>query len=71
MHTKLLTIESLAAMLDVSQRTVQREIDACGLLWMTAEWRQGKADAAYKALLEAAGRLLDGMLHDEYPEDAK
>lgn len=28
---------------------------ACGLLWMTAEWRQGKADAAYKALLEAVG----------------
>ena len=28
---------------------------ACGLLWMTAEWRQGKADAAYQALLEAVG----------------
>ncbi len=28
---------------------------ACGLLWMTAEWRQGKADAAYQALLESVG----------------
>ncbi len=28
---------------------------ACGLLWMTAEWRQGKTDAAYRALLEAVG----------------
>ena len=28
---------------------------ACGLLWMTAEWRQGKTDAAYQALLEAVG----------------
>ena len=28
---------------------------ATGLLWMTAEWRQGKADAAYQALLEAVG----------------
>lgn len=28
---------------------------ACGLLWMTAEWRQGKTEAAYQALLEAVG----------------
>lgn len=28
---------------------------ATGLLWMTGEWRQGKADAAYQALLEAVG----------------
>ena len=28
---------------------------ACGLLWMTAEWRQGKTAAAYHALLEAVG----------------
>ncbi len=28
---------------------------SCGLLWMTAEWRQGKTDAAYQALLEAVG----------------
>ena len=28
---------------------------ACGLLWMTGEWRQEKADAAYQALLEAVG----------------
>lgn len=28
---------------------------ACGLLWMTAEWRQGKTEDAYKALLEALG----------------
>lgn len=28
---------------------------ACGLLWMTAEWRQWKVDAAYQALLEAVG----------------
>ena len=28
---------------------------ACGLLWMTAEWRHGKTDAAYHALLEAVG----------------
>jgi len=28
---------------------------ACGLLWMQAEWRQEKTDAAYQALLEAVG----------------
>jgi len=28
---------------------------ACGLLWMTAEWRTGKTEAAYQALLEAVG----------------
>lgn len=28
---------------------------ACGLLWMTGEWRQEKADAAYQALLESVG----------------
>ncbi len=28
---------------------------ACGLLWMTAEWRQGKTEAAYQALVEAVG----------------
>ena len=28
---------------------------ATGLLWITAEWRQGKADAAYQALLESVG----------------
>lgn len=28
---------------------------ACGLLWMTAEWRQGKTDDAYRALLDALG----------------
>lgn len=28
---------------------------ACGLPWMTAEWRHGKTAAAYHALLEAVG----------------
>lgn len=26
---------------------------ACGLLWMTSEWRQGKTDDAYKTLRDA------------------
>lgn len=28
---------------------------SCGLLWMTAEWRQGKTEDAYKALRDALG----------------